>query len=174
MRTLRCAIGLPALLVMMIVEPACAQLFGSSSETVEEEIASWSEQKGVVVAEDVRLAVVRKVKEKREKMKSIRPPAADYSHHYRHRYGYGYGYGWGGGPNAWFLLDKLPILHFVVQPVPPRDYSVKIKDHNYGAIEKICVNTGSISVRIERAGKPTCDWVGTLSEGDEQTVTCNF
>jgi len=71
------------------------------------------------------------------------------------------------------LLQTFPQLHIVVQPVPPRDYSVKINGRTYAATEVALygVVAGAIvMVRIERAGKPPCDWSG----GQVQTVSCTL
>lgn len=144
MRPFRCTFVMLALFVGVIAEPAYADPSDAYRQRVNREIDSWSREKRVVVAKEVRESLA-------------------------HPY-----WGYSALPSTWTVLEKLPILRITVQPVPPRDYSVKIKDHDYGAIEKICVRAGSISLRIERAGKPACHWAGTLSEGDEQTVACNF
>jgi hypothetical protein len=74
------------------------------------------------------------------------------------------------------LLTTYPTLHLVVQPVPPRDYSVKINGQAYSATEKALygVAPGSVRVRIERDGKPPCEWSGMVSEGQAQTIACKL
>jgi hypothetical protein len=73
------------------------------------------------------------------------------------------------------VLQKFPQIHIVVQPVPPRDYSVKINGRIYDATERALYGVAAgaiVMVRIERVGKPACDWSGRVSEDQVQTVTC--
>jgi hypothetical protein len=75
------------------------------------------------------------------------------------------------------FLQTYPRLHLVVQPVPPRDYSVKINGRTYQPTEAALygVVAGAIvRVRIERAGKPPCEWTGTVSDGQVQNIPCTL
>jgi hypothetical protein len=75
------------------------------------------------------------------------------------------------------LLQRYPQLHLLVEPVPPRDYSVKINGRAYDATEKALYGVASgvvIMVRIERSGKVPCEWSGTVSEGQVQTIPCTL
>jgi hypothetical protein len=75
------------------------------------------------------------------------------------------------------LLQKYPQVHLVVQPVPPRDYSVKINGSTYDATEPSLYGVAAgvtIMVRVERSGKPPCEWSGIVSDGQVQMVDCTL
>lgn len=74
------------------------------------------------------------------------------------------------------ILTRYPTVILAVQPVPPRDYSVRINGEELPVSEKAvyCVAPGSVTVRIERKGKPPCDWKGSVSEGQNQLILCTL
>jgi hypothetical protein len=75
------------------------------------------------------------------------------------------------------LLEMYPKLHIVVQPIPPRDYSVKINGRIYQATETSLYGVSSsvvVTVRVERLGKPPCEWSGKLPKGQVQTIACTL
>jgi hypothetical protein len=74
------------------------------------------------------------------------------------------------------ILQIYPQLHLAVQPVPPRDYSVKINGGIYEATEMALYGVSPdvlIMVRIERAGK-ACEWSGLVSTGHVVEVKCTL
>jgi hypothetical protein len=69
------------------------------------------------------------------------------------------------------LLQTYPKVHLVVQPVPPKDYTVKINGKLYGTMDEYLVPTGTlITFKVERAGKMPCDWSGQVVEDNMQIV----
>lgn len=73
-------------------------------------------------------------------------------------------------------LARFPTIRLIVQPAPPRDYSVSINGEDCPTTERglYKVPFGSVEVRVERAGKPPCVWSGRLTDGRTQEVPCNF
>jgi hypothetical protein len=73
-------------------------------------------------------------------------------------------------------LEKFPTIRLIVQPAPPRDYSVAINGEDCPATERglYKVPSGSVEVRVVRAGKPPCVWTGNLTYGRTQDVPCDF
>jgi hypothetical protein len=73
-------------------------------------------------------------------------------------------------------LERFPTIHLVVQPAPPRDYSVAINGEDCPATERglYKVPFGSVEVRVVRTGRPPCVWSGKLVDGRTQEVSCNF
>jgi len=76
--------------------------------------------------------------------------------------------------NGW--LERFPTIHLSVQPVPPRDYNVTINGEDCPSTERglYKVPFGHVEVRVERTGKPLCQWNGQLTDGRTQEVACNF
>jgi hypothetical protein len=76
--------------------------------------------------------------------------------------------------NGW--LENFPTIRLIVQPAPPRDYSVAINGEDCPPTERglYKVPSGLVQVRVERAGKPPCVWSGRLTDGRTQEVPCNF
>lgn len=75
------------------------------------------------------------------------------------------------------ILQTYPQLHLVVQPVPPRDYSVTINGQTYDATDMGLygvVPGATITVRVERPGKQPCDWSGQVMGGQVQTIACTL
>jgi hypothetical protein len=75
------------------------------------------------------------------------------------------------------LLQKYPKVHLIVNPVPPRDYSVKINGSTYEATEQSLYGVVSgtfTSIRVERLGKPPCLWAGVVSADDEVQIDCTL
>jgi hypothetical protein len=75
------------------------------------------------------------------------------------------------------LLQKYPQIHLIVQPVPPRDYSVKVNGSTYEATERSLYGVPpgvTIVVRVERSGKPPCQWSGIVFDGQVQMVDCTL
>jgi hypothetical protein len=73
-------------------------------------------------------------------------------------------------------IARFPVIRIVVQPTPPRDYSVEINGEDCPPTEKglYKVPIGKVVVRIVREGKPPCVWSGQLTDGGKQEVACNF
>ena len=73
-------------------------------------------------------------------------------------------------------LEKFPTIRLIVQPAPPRDYSVAINGEECPATERSLykVPYGAVEVRVVRSGKPPCVWTGRLMDGRTQEVPCNF
>ena len=59
--------------------------------------------------------------------------------------------GWRVDHIAWSILARYPTIHLVVQPVPPRDYSVKINGEDYPATESSVWRAPRLSQRQDRA-----------------------
>jgi hypothetical protein len=88
----------------------------------------------------------------------------------------GYGYGRESSNVLVALLERFPILHVVVQPVPPRDYVIVINGERQVATEesKYAVERGRrTNVRVTRVGRPPCIWGPKLVEDDEE-IQCPF
>jgi hypothetical protein len=73
------------------------------------------------------------------------------------------------------FLETFPTIRIVVQPAPPRDYSVVINGEECPATEQgvYKVPGGWVDVRVERPGKPPCVWKGPLLKG-KQEVACQL
>jgi hypothetical protein len=73
-------------------------------------------------------------------------------------------------------LERFPNIRLVVQPVPPRDYTVHINGQRYEATERglYGVAPGRVGVRVIRETKPPCAWEGMVLRDSEQLVSCNF
>jgi hypothetical protein len=76
--------------------------------------------------------------------------------------------------NRW--LERFPTVHLVVQPTPPRDFTVAINGEACPATERglYKVPGGKVEVQVVRLGKPPCVWNGYLESGRMQEVSCNF
>jgi hypothetical protein len=74
------------------------------------------------------------------------------------------------------FLQKYPMIRLIVNPAPPRDYSVSINHQDCKATEKglYKVLPGLTRVRVERSGKAPCEWSGRLLQGDSQEILCNL
>jgi hypothetical protein len=73
-------------------------------------------------------------------------------------------------------IEKFPIIRVIVEPTPPRDYTITVNgedctSHNKDAFK---VPAGVAEVRVERLGKPPCVWSGHVTSGRTQEVACNL
>ena len=75
-----------------------------------------------------------------------------------------------------FWIERFPTIRLVVQPTPPRDYRVSINGEDCPPTERglYKVPIGATNVRVERSGKASCLWSGTLVDSRTQEVLCNF
>jgi hypothetical protein len=73
-------------------------------------------------------------------------------------------------------IEKFPIIRLIVEPTPPRDYSVTVngEDCTGHKSEVYKVPTGNAEVRVERPGKPPCVWIGRVNRGQTQEVSCKL
>jgi hypothetical protein len=75
-------------------------------------------------------------------------------------------------------LRTLPRITITVEPVPPRDYLIKINNQSARARERksevFAVEPGAVTVRVSRKDKPDCTWQGQMALGDEQSVHCQM
>jgi hypothetical protein len=80
------------------------------------------------------------------------------------------------GATAWTWMARFPTIHLIVQPIPPRDYSISINGEDCPATERSLykVPVGPTTVRVERSGKAPCLWSGTMMDNRTQDVSCNF
>jgi hypothetical protein len=69
-----------------------------------------------------------------------------------------------------------PMIHIVVQPSPPIDYSITINDENCppSARHIYKVPIGITKVRVERAGRPPCLWDRNLMDGRVYDLQCSL
>lgn len=81
-----------------------------------------------------------------------------------------------GGINSQILvvMRKLPVIHLVVSPVPPRDYTVVINGKQYEATEesKYGVQPGPVELAVQRESRPPC--THKLVVEKDQTVHCRM
>jgi len=84
-------------------------------------------------------------------------------------------YSWEQRRKVWSILGKYPTLHLVIEPVPPRDYSIEINGAIYPVTDASMygVAPGSVKVRVYREGKSPCIWSG-VATAPTQTVNCKF
>jgi hypothetical protein len=71
-------------------------------------------------------------------------------------------------------LERFPTIRLIVQPAPPRDYSVAINGEFCPPTERglYKVPAGPVEVRVTRGAKPPCVWSGNLADGLTQEVPC--
>jgi hypothetical protein len=173
-----------AIIAITTTEPAFAETLDGKDkargdtwkEQVNEAIDSWSEENGAVITKHAREQLTREVKRAGQAGRGCGALGAC-----RGCRGCGGCRGCAGSSldaidATFFVLSKLPTIQLVVQPGPPGDYSITINGAPYPATEKglYCLAPGSVAIRIERAGKPPCNWSGTLSNGQSQKVACTF
>jgi hypothetical protein len=74
------------------------------------------------------------------------------------------------------FLWKLPTIVLHVQPIPPKNYQVRINGENCPLTDqaKYLVPPGATVVEVTFPGKKACKWSGSLSESDQQNVDCEF
>jgi hypothetical protein len=75
------------------------------------------------------------------------------------------------------VLISYPQIHVLVQPVPPRDYLVRVNGRTYASTEEGLYGVRAdelVMVRVERMGKPPCDWSGTVPSGQIMSVKCDL
>jgi hypothetical protein len=72
------------------------------------------------------------------------------------------------------VLDRLPVIHLIVSPVPPRDYSVTINGTHYEATEesKYGVRPGPVELIVERGAIKPC--LHKLVVHQDQTIRCDM
>jgi hypothetical protein len=72
------------------------------------------------------------------------------------------------------MIGKLPVIHLVVSPVPPRDYAVTINGTRYQATEesKYGVQPGPVELKVERDARTPC--VHKIVVRQDQTVRCDM
>lgn len=58
------------------------------------------------------------------------------------------------------LLRRFPVLHIIVTPVPPRDYTIKINGETQPVTDqsRYVVQNGMTIVTVQRVGIPPCTW----------------
>ena len=71
-------------------------------------------------------------------------------------------------------INVLPLIEISVRPAPPRDYTIMINGERCPPTERSAyrVEPGPVTVKVERQGKPTCDWRGSLLAGEKHSMDC--
>jgi hypothetical protein len=138
------------------------------TSALERTAKKWAKENGVILTSGAMESLKRELSR----------PAAKTAQRKFSREGYGYGYR--GDLESSNLvvafLERFPILHVVVEPIPPRDYVILINGERQVATEesKYAVGRGKrTSVRVTRAGRPPCIWGPKLVEDDEE-ILCSL
>lgn len=72
------------------------------------------------------------------------------------------------------MIGKFPVIHVIVSPVPPRDYTVVINGRRYEATEesKYGVRPGSVDLMVERGALRPC--IHKLVVHQDRDVECEM
>jgi hypothetical protein len=160
------------LLVVLAITLVSSSALAQDRKLVDDWVDRWSEQNEIHVTKSARgdvfsslhrpafsKAEEERIQQERAKVTTIetRPGVLDpYSGHRVNSF-----------------LERFPTIRIVVQPTPPRDYSVSINGEDCPATEKSLykVPAGVIEVRVERPGKPPCVWSGPVFSGQKEVAS---
>ncbi|WP_316199367.1 hypothetical protein [Bradyrhizobium sp. SZCCHNS2002] len=127
----------------------------TTQEEIRNGVKEWEERSGIVVTEDAMSDYFNWV-DRSSTEKGMGLPI------------------WKDGRLAIQRLQKYPIIHIVVNPVPPRDYVIRINGKVYEATERseYAVKQGPVAVEVTRKDRPPCLWRGSAKPVQE--ILCSL